>query len=80
LNVLIFNITRINENRSMMWTLWVIYILFAENFEAKIKANIFCFKNLFCSWFIFRKSCAYILYLNNLKGRTFKFCHGHQFV
>jgi len=47
----------------MMWTLWVIYILFAENFEAKIKANIFCFKNLFCSWFIFRKSCAYILYL-----------------
>jgi len=38
--------------------LWIIYILFAEKFKAKINANIFCFKNLFSSWSIFRKNCA----------------------
>jgi len=29
---------------SVLQTLWIIYILFAEKFKAKINANIFCFK------------------------------------
>jgi len=36
--------TRINEYRSVLQTLWISYILFAEKFKAKINANIFCFK------------------------------------
>jgi len=36
--------TRINEYRSVLQMLWLIYILFAEKFKAKISANIFCFK------------------------------------
>jgi len=27
----------------MLWSLWIIYILFTEKFEAKL-TNIFCFK------------------------------------
>jgi len=46
LNVLIFFIIKINEYRSMLWSLWMIYILFAEKFEAKISTNIFRFKNI----------------------------------
>jgi len=30
-NVLEFFIIKINEYRSMLWSLWIIYILFAEN-------------------------------------------------
>ena len=64
----------------MLQTLWIIYILFAGKFKAKINVNISVLKNLFSSWFIFRKNCAYILYLNYQKGRTLKFCHGRQFA
>jgi len=28
----------------MLWSLWIIYILFAVKFEAKINTNIFGFK------------------------------------
>jgi len=28
----------------MLLTLWIIYILFAEKFKAKMNANIFCLK------------------------------------
>jgi len=28
----------------MLYTLWIIYILFAEKVKAKINANIFCLK------------------------------------
>jgi len=30
----------------MLQTLWLIYILFAEKYKAKINANIFCFKKI----------------------------------
>ena len=49
----------------MLYMLWIIYILFAEKFKAKINANTFYFEKFFSSWFIFSKNCAYILYLNN---------------
>jgi len=48
----------------MLWPLWIIYIVFAETFKAKININIFHFKPLFSSWFIFRKNCADVEYLN----------------
>jgi len=36
------------------------FILFAEKFKAKVNTNIFCLKNIFSLWFIFRRNCAYI--------------------
>jgi len=39
----------------MVWPLWKNYVLIAENVNAKINRNIFCTKDLFCSWFNFRK-------------------------
>jgi len=41
---LIFFIIKINKYISMVWSLWIIYILFVENFKARINTNIFCFK------------------------------------
>ena len=37
----------INEYISMLWSLWIIYILFAENVKAKINTNISVLKHLF---------------------------------
>jgi len=44
LDVLIFYIIKINEFRSMVWSLWISYILFAEKFKGKINTNIFHLK------------------------------------
>jgi len=44
LNVLMFFIVKINEYRSMLWSLWIIYILFDKKFKTKINTNIFRFK------------------------------------
>jgi len=41
----------------MLWSLWIIYILFAENFKAKINTIFSVLKRLFSQWF--RKNCAY---------------------
>ena len=35
LNVLICFIIKINRHRSMLWSLWIIYILFADNSKQK---------------------------------------------
>jgi len=55
LNVLMFFIVKINEYRSMLWSLWIIYILFDKKFKTKINTNIFRFKTftfymLYLSW------------------------------
>jgi len=42
----------------MSWALWIIDILFAENFKVKIYTNIFRLKHLFSQRF--RKNCAYM--------------------
>jgi len=51
---LTFFIKKINEYRSMLWSLRIFYILFAEKFKAKINTNIFRFKT----------STFYMLYLS----------------
>jgi len=38
------SIIKVNEYRSMLYSLWITYILFAEKFQAKINTNIYCFK------------------------------------
>jgi len=54
----------INEYISMLWSLWIIYILFAENFKAKINTNIFRFKT-FIFLMVSKKSCLHIIaYMN----------------
>jgi len=35
---------KINEYRSMLWSLWIIYVLFGENFKTKSNTYIFRFK------------------------------------
>jgi len=50
-----FIIMKINEYRSMLWSLWIIYILFAEKFKAKINTIFSVLENVFSLWFIFRK-------------------------
>jgi len=48
----------------MVWSLWIIYILFAENFEAKINTNIFRFKT-FILLMVSKKMCLHIIaYIN----------------
>jgi len=44
----------------MLWSLWIIYILFAEKFKTKMKPNIFFFITLILFMVNFRKNCAYI--------------------
>jgi len=42
----------------MVWSLWIIYILFAKNLKARIDTNIFRFKTF--SFLMVSKNCAYI--------------------
>jgi len=49
---LIFFITNINEYGSILWSLWIIYALFAETFEAQITTNIFRF-DTFISFMVY---------------------------
>jgi len=44
MNVVIFFTTKINEYRALLWSSWIIYILFAGKFKAKIGTYIFRFK------------------------------------
>jgi len=45
----------------MLWSLWIIYFLFAGKFKAKIDVYIFSvLKHLFSSCFYFRKNDTYI--------------------
>jgi len=43
--------------------LFIFYLL--KNMKQKETQIFFVLKKLFSSWFIFRKKCAYSLYLNN---------------
>ena len=53
----------------MLWSLWIIYIFFAEKFKAK--TNTFSFlRHLFSSWFIFGKNCAHTYPIFQLLKRT----------
>jgi len=48
-----FVIIKTNENKSMLWSLWIIYILFSEKFKAKINANIVRFVRFtFCMLYV----------------------------
>jgi len=48
----------------MVWSLWIITILFAENFKAKINSNIFRFKT-FIFLMISKKLCLHIIAYTN---------------
>jgi len=45
----------------MLWSLWIIYILFAENFKAKINTNIFRYKT-FISSMVSKKLCLHVIH------------------
>jgi len=44
----------------MLWSLWIIYILFAEKFKAKINTNIFHFKTFIFFMVYLSLNFAYI--------------------
>ena len=69
MNVLIFLIIKVSDYRSMLWSLWIIYILFAEKFKAKTDTFSFL-RHLFSSWFIFGKNCAHTYLIFQLLKRT----------
>jgi len=48
----------------MEWSLWIIYILFAENFKAKLNTNIFRFKT-FIFLMVSKKMCLNIIAYTN---------------
>jgi len=48
-----FVIIKTNDNKSMLWSLGIIYILFAERFKAKINTNIVRFVTFtFCILYV----------------------------
>jgi len=54
----------------MVWSLWIINILFAENFKEKINSNIFRFKT-FISLMVSKNLCLHIIaYTKYQKRRT----------
>ena len=64
----------------MLWSLWIIYILFVEKFEAKINTNILCFKTFisFMAYFS-QKLCLYLMH-KTLERDHIKVCYGRYFA